>query len=53
MTTRISSIQDDYSNAFEIAEKYLKEAETFVRDVGNLLGDDFQGLLFPAVNELR
>jgi hypothetical protein len=46
-------IQEEFCNAFETAEKYLKEAESFVRDVEILLEDDFQGLLFPAVNELR
>jgi len=42
-----------YHAAFETAEKYLKEAEIFVKDMSVLMGTDLQGLLFPAVNELR
>ena len=43
----------EYQTAFETAERYLKEAELFVKDMEGLSGDDLQGLLFPAVNELR
>lgn len=46
-------MHEEYRNAFETAEKYLKEAELFVKDMSGLSGNDLQGLLFPAVNELR
>jgi len=49
----MTTMQKEYCDAFETAETHLKDAELFVKDMARLSGDDLQGLLFPAVNELR
>lgn len=45
----------EYKTAFDEAETHLKNAETFVGTINNNGSADsfYQGLLFPAVNELR
>ncbi|MGL4595003.1 MAG: hypothetical protein ACRCUY_09770 [Thermoguttaceae bacterium] len=49
------SIENEYCEAFESAEKHLKNAETYVGQIsGNVDSYDFfAGLLLPATNELR
>ena len=49
----LSVIQKKYCSAFDVAEQYIKDAEIFVHTFAEILTDDLQGILFPAVNELR